>query len=196
MTGLEKIIREIEDEAAGEVQSVISKAKAEAEAMLNEARAQSDKLTGEIDKNAQAQIRDIESSRESAIQLQRRQRILQARQELIAETIGKARESLYTLDEEKYFDLVTRLAAGSAQPGEGEVIFNEKDLGRLPAGFEKKLNQALGEGKKLSISKSTRPVDGGVVLSYGGIEENCSFEAVFNARWDDFSDLVRDTLFN
>jgi len=33
------------------------------------------------------------------------------------------------------------------------------------------------------------------VLKYGDVEENCSFRAMFDARSDEFSDLVRDTLF-
>ncbi len=195
MTGLEKIIKEIRDEAAAEATQTVDKAKAEAKEILAAAKAESDAKVAQIEASATQQAADIEQSRDSALVLQRRQQTLSAKQEVLAETLQKALNSLYNLPEGEYFDLVVKLACKSAANGEGEMMLNKNDLARLPSGFEKKLAGALPSGSSLKIAKEACPIDGGFVLRYGDVEENCSFEAMFNARADEFSDLVRGTLF-
>ncbi len=195
LTGLEKIIKEIRDEAAREADGVVEKAKAEAEELVAAAKAEADAKSARVAQGAAAQVADIESTRKSAIALQRRQRTLATKQQLLAETLDEALRRLYALEDEDYFNLLGRLAVAAAQPGEGELMLNEKDRARLPADFSARLEKALGDGKKLFISDKTRPIDGGFVLKYGDVEENCSFRAMFDARRDEFSDLVRDTLF-
>ena len=195
MTGLEKIIKEIQDEAANEAAEVIAKAKAEAEEILAAARASADAKTTRVSEGASQDVADIGNAQQSAKVLQRRQRTLSTKQQVLSETLAKALESLYVLNDADYFALLTRLAVNTAQPGEGEMMLNEKDKTRLPASFEQEMNAALPEGQKLVVSNKNRPIDGGFVLGYGGVEENCSFEAMFNARREEFSDLVRDILF-
>jgi V/A-type H+-transporting ATPase subunit E len=195
LTGLEKIIKEIKDEAAGEVSSAISAAEAEAEVIIAAAKEESGKIVADIERAALWDIADVKRSEESAIALQRRQRTLQVKQAIIKDVIDSAKLSLYELPLDEYFDLLIRLAVSSAVSGKGELFLGEKDLARLPRDFEEKLNRALGGGKALAVSGNPKAIDGGVVLVYGGVEENCSFDAVFDMRRDDFSDLIRDTLF-
>lgn len=195
MTGLEKIIKEIHDEAAAEASAVIAKAKSEAEDILATAQADSDALGARNAADAAKTVADIERSRDSALQLQRRQQTLAKKQELLAETLDKALTSLYNLPEAEYFALLEKLAVKAAQPGEGTLLLSDADCKRMPAGFDKTLAAALPKGSTLAISTATRPIDGGFVLSYGGVEENCSFKAMFDARREEFSDLVRDILF-
>lgn len=195
MTGLEKIIAEIREEAAAEAADITAKAKAEADSIVAAAKAETDAKTAKIETAAKQGVADIEQGRDSAIALQRRQRTLAAKQEVLAETLQKALESLYGMEDGEYFDLIITLAAGTAQNGKGEMLFNEEDAKRLPGDFAKKLAAALPKGAELAVSKETRPIDGGFVLKYGDIEENCSFKDIFAARADEFSDLVRDVLF-
>lgn len=195
MTGLDKILAEIRDEAAAEANAAKDSAKAQADKILADAKADSDAKVAKIEAAADAEVKDIERSRESAVVLQRRQRALAQKQALLKETLDKARDSLYELPEKDYFELLVKLAAKAAQPGEGEMLLNAKDAARTPADFAGKLKAALPAGASLSISKDNRPIDGGFVLKYGDVEENCSFSAMFDARADEFSDLVRDKLF-
>ena len=163
---------------------------------MAKAKADSDALAAGIAADAQRDVAEINRSRDSAQQLQRRQRTLQTKQAVLNETIDMALESLYKLPDVDYFVLLVRLAARAAQPGEGVMYLNEKDRARLPAEFETHLAKALPAGAKLTLSDKTRPIDGGFVLGYGGVEENCSFEAIFSARHDEFSDMIRDILFS
>ncbi len=195
MTGLEKIVKEIEDEARAEAAATLSKAKARAEEILAEAKATAKAESDKIDAATKQELADVENSRASALGLQRRQRTLQTKQEMLSETLDKALSELYELPEGAYFSLLVKLAANAAQPGEGEMLLSEKDRARLPASFEKDLAAALPEGRKLAIAQATRPIDGGFVLKYGDVEENCSFADMFDARREEFADKVQDILF-
>ena len=50
-------------------------------------------------------------------------------------------------------------------------------------------------GASLTLDEAPRDIDGGFVLIYGDIEENCSFEALFDAQKDRLQDEVRALLF-
>ena len=78
----------------------------------------------------------------------------------------------------------------------GQIRFNAADQKRLPAGFEKKI-AAIAEkkGGALTVSQETCDIDGGFLLVYGGIEENCSFAAMFAAEKENLQDKVHTLLF-
>ena len=58
------------------------------------------------------------------------------------------------------------------------------------------INQAVKEKKaSLKISREAREIEGGFVLSYGGIEENCSFDALFASAGEQLQDVVQKILF-
>lgn len=195
MTGLEKILAEILDEAKAEAEHALAAAKAKADEMAVTAKAEADTVADKARAAAAQDVADVEYSRNSALALQRRQRTLAQKQALLAETLEKARDSLYALPDGDYFGLLVKLAAKTAQPGEGELLLNEADLARMPKDFEKQLAGALPTGSTLKVGGQARPIDGGFVLKYGDVEENCSFAAIFDAREDEFSDLIRDVLF-
>lgn len=195
MTGLDKILQEIRDEAASEAKRTVEEARAKAARILTEAKAESDATVAKIDAAAAQDVADINAAQASSQQLQHRQRTLETKQAMLAETLQKAKESLYVLPEGDYFDLLVRLAAGASEKGEGQMLLNAKDAARLPAGFETKLAGALPAGHTLAVAKETRPIDGGFVLKYGDVEQNCSFGALFDARGEEFSDLARGVLF-
>ncbi len=195
MTGLEKIIREIEDEAAAEAEATIAKAKEEADGLLQKAREDAQAASDKALDAASQSVADIEYSRDSALGLQKRQRSLETKQALLGETLALALKELYCLPEQEYFTLLLRLAAASAQNGEGVMMLNNKDKQRLPAGFEQQLAGVLPAGSSIKLASESRPIDGGFVLKYGDVEENCSFAAIFDARWEEFADMISPILF-
>ena len=85
------------------------------------------------------------------------------------------------------------------QKGEGKILFSKTDTERLPKDFADTLAAALEksgkEGAKLTVSGETRDIDGGFVLTYGGIEENCSFDALFDSAHEMLQDKVQEILF-
>ena len=78
----------------------------------------------------------------------------------------------------------------------GEVIFSVKDLERMPDGFAEEIQKiAAAKGGTLALSKESRQIEGGFVLVYGGIEENCTFRALFDSQKDELQDKVQKILF-
>ena len=116
---------------------------------------------------------------------------------MISETIQAAQKSLLALDDTAYFDLIFKMAGKFALPQQGKLILNQRDLARVPGDFDQKLKAAVKSvpGAALSLSKKTRPVDGGFVIDYDGVEENCSFEALFYSSQEALQDKVQEFLF-
>lgn len=196
MTGLEKIVAAIRQEAQAEAQALIDQAKAEAARIRSDGKSGSDALCAEIEAAAGQQAAEIERASVSAARLQRRRKLLEAKQEILARTLEQALERLYALPGEEYFNLLIKMAAACAERAEGELLLCERDLPRRPQDFARRLAQALPEGAALAVSDEPRPIDGGFILKYGEIEHNCSFRAIFDARREELTDRMRDILFS
>ncbi len=67
----------------------------------------------------------------------------------------------------------------------------------MPVGFGKEIEEiALAKGGKLTVAGAGRDnIDNGFILAYGGIEENCTIRAMFDAKRDELSDIVHRLLF-
>lgn len=75
------------------------------------------------------------------------------------------------------------------------MFLSPKDLERLPQGFAARLNAALPQNAALEVSPSPRPMDGGFVLQYGDVEQNCSLSALFDELREGILDEAREALF-
>lgn len=195
MTDLEKIISEIESAAEREAGEIIAKAEAEAEGILSAAANDAERQAAESGSEAERRTAEILSAGDSARQRSRREHILETKHMLISEVLDQVKDKLYTLPDDENCAFLAKLAVSAAFAGEGVVILNENDKKRLPPDFESMLADMLPAGFQLKISDESRPIDGGLILKYGGMEQNYSFEAIFNARREEFSDLIHNTLF-
>ena len=54
---------------------------------------------------------------------------------------------------------------------------------------------AVAKGGKLTVSKETRPIDGGFVLLYEGIDQNCSITSLFETHIESVQDKIQKLLF-
>ena len=110
--------------------------------------------------------------------------------------LQKAYERIQSLDAQSYFEMVEKLLDKYTLAQEGEIYFSKEDLERMPEGFEQKIRQtAVLKGGALTVSKEPRQIDGGFILVYGGIEENCTIKALFEAKREELSDKVHSLLF-
>ena len=83
-------------------------------------------------------------------------------------------------------------------PQEGSICFSSNDLKRMPENFESEIMDiAAKKGGKLTLLKEGNDtIRGGFVLLYGGIEENCTFKAMFDSKKGELSDKVHVLLFS
>lgn len=196
MTGLEKMISQIVDEANAAAKSRVAEAKEEAAKTVSEAKAEAEKLSETISRQSEAEAATYLERVKSSSDLQRRTAILQAKQEVIASVLEKAYASLSELDDEAYFSMIRKMLKKYALSESGEIYFSASDLKRLPAGFDKEISAIAAEkGGKLTLKKDGKDIENGFILVYGGIEENCTFRALFNTQRDDLQDKVHQELF-
>lgn len=196
MTGLDKMISQILEEAnAGALQKEAD-AKAKAEAILAEAKKEADERKAAIEEKSVKEAAAYRSRRKSSDDQKRRTALLLAKQEIISEMIGKAYETFCSMDTETYFRTIVKMVEKFALPEDGEILFSSKDLERMPEEVPAQIARAAKEkGGSLTISSQSKEMDGGFILLYGGIEENCTFRAIFDSRKDDLQDKVNRKLF-
>lgn len=197
MAGLDKMKSQILNEARATADAKTAKANAEAEEILAQAKAEAEKRQSSISRKSAAEVANYKERVISSIDLQRRTKILGAKQEIIAAVLDKAYETVTGLDDEKYFELILKLLDKYALPQEGEIFFSADDLKRMPTGFEQDARQKAKEnGGSLKVSRKGMNIENGFVLAYGGIEENCTLRAIFDAKRDELSDKVHRMLFS
>ena len=196
MSGLDKMKSQILDEAAHTAEEKIAEAEAKAEKILKDARAEAALQAGKISDKAQADAEHYAQRIASSCEMQRRQAILRAKQEVIADVLDKAYDRILNLDTEAYFEMIRKMLEEYVLPEDGVICFSAEDLARMPAGFEEVIQKtAAGKGGALSLSRDAKEMSGGFILVYGGIEENCTSRALFEAKRDELSDKVHGLLF-
>ena len=196
MTGLEKITNRILEDARRQAGEIRDAAEAEAEKILQEARDSIEKMREEAGEKSQLEQKNRRARAESSAALKKRQMLLAAKQEMINSLIEKARETLLHMEDREYFALIEKMSERFLLPEEGEICFSERDSERMPEDFEDRLQKAAEQkGGSIRLSEHPVSISGGFVLVYGGVEENCSFEALFAARRDELSDQVSGLLF-
>ena len=198
MTGLEKIIGHIEENSVASVREIISAAKEKADGIALDAQTEVEKTTAEITERTKRETQDTISRAKSYATLQEKKIILTAKQQLISDIIDKAKQQLISLSDKEYFEIILSMIKRYSINQSGEIAFSKSDLARLPQDFDNTISTALSdkENAKLAISKDAVEIDGGFVLIYGEVEENCSFSSLFLAARELLQDKVSALLFS
>lgn len=195
MNGLDRIIEQIKKESDEAVKKIMSDA--EKKALKNKQRIikETEKQKEDIKAKTKAECEDIIKRGKSSAALAEKQTMLNAKQKIITETVNKAHAHLLSLQSDEYFAIIEKMITSYAHSNEkGEIAFNENDINRLPKGFERKISKL--SANNLTLSDRKVDIDGGFLLIYGGIEENCSFNAIFSEKHDQLQDEVCTMLFS
>lgn len=197
MTGLEKMISQIVDEAEQSAKGMLDEANAKAEEIAKTASEDSRKLKEEISQKSDADVANYMERMKSSADLQRRTAILKAKQEVIAEVLDKAYTSLENMDEKSYFDMIRKMLLKYVRSAQGEIYFSSGDLARMPEGFKSEIEAIAKEkGGALNLAEESKEIENGFILVYGGVEENCTFRALFNTQKDRLQDMIHQQLFS
>lgn len=197
MSGLDKMISQILDEANQLAERKLADANARAVIMKLKAKTEADAQGKRIFDKAQADVERNAHRMESSCEMQRKQAILRAKQDVIASVLDKAYDRILNLETDAYFDMIRKMLEVFVLPEKGEIYFSAESLRKMPAGFEEEIEKtAVQKGGTLTLSKETKEMKGGFILAYGGIEENCTIKALFDAKRDELSDKVNNVIFN
>jgi V/A-type H+-transporting ATPase subunit E len=197
MTGLDKMVNQILEEANNCAGAKIEEAKIQAEEILKQGRLEAEKEAEKIRQQSATDLKNYQERAKSSADLRRRTLLLQEKQAMIARVLDKAYTRFCSGTREEYFQVMLSILGKYVTPQEGILYFSDEDLKNLPAGYEEKIQQIAKEkGGSISISKESRKIEKGFILAYGGIEENCSFKALFDSRRDELQDKIQEILFS
>ena len=197
MAGLSTILEEIRRDGREKAEELITAAKAEAEEILGAANGKAADTAAKAEETAAQESERISARYASYADTKRKQALLSAKQDMISSCIAKAQERILTQDAGAYFAMLKKMFSERLRAGDGILYFSEQDLARLPEGFREEVSgMAKDAGGTVTVSGETRKIDGGFVLAYGGIEENCGVSAMFEEKSEQFSDAVQKLLFS
>ena len=192
MSGLDKMKAQIIAEAQDNSKEILAQAHAQADSIIGEAKAQAEKDARKIVAQAEARAEDSVKRLASSSDMRKRKAVLEAKQE-----VEDAYKAVGELDDAAYFAMLEKVLEKYVLPEEGTICFTEKDRKRMPQGYmEKVYETAKKKGGSLELTETVPDgMDGGFILTYGGIEENCTIKALFDARREELSDKVNRQLF-
>ncbi len=198
MKGTEKIIAHIRADGDAEAKKIIDAASKQAE----EKRAESFKAAlSEYEKLMQAgnaECEDILSGSRRIAEMEAKKSVLSVKQEMISAAFDAAREEIVNMPRDKYTQFLARMAAEAAASGMEEIVLNARDKAEVGKAVCKAANELLsakGTPGKLTVSEDTADISGGVIVRFGGIETNCSIDALIRQRRSGLSTEVAAAMF-
>ena len=195
MAGVDKIVEKIMSKAEAQAQEILAEAKTRADGITADYKAAAAADVEKAAARSKASVESYGSKVQSTIDLNRRQAFLMAKQEIISEMLEKAYQKLAAAPDAEYFEMLLTILKQNVQPQDGMIALSAKDQERMPADFEQKAGAiAQAAGGNLKLSGQTAKIENGFVLVYGDIEENCSLQAIFDARKEELVDLVHGIL--
>ena len=198
MKGTEKIIAHIRADGDAEAKKIIDAASKQAE----EKRAESFKAAlSEYEKLMQAgnaECEDILSGSRRIAEMEAKKSVLSVKQEMISAAFDAAREEIVNMPRDKYTQFLARMAAEAAASGMEEIVLNARDKAEVGKSVCKAANELLsakGTPGTLTVSEDTADISGGVIVRFGGIETNCSIDALIRQRRSGLSTEVAAAMF-
>lgn len=191
MSGLEKILEQINKEATDTANETINFANKEAEKILKKAEEDAEAKRTEIVAQSKLDVASVAKQIQSVATQMEKKQILVAKQEIIDGIFDSTLDYLENLNTAEYFAIIDKMIEKYAGTDAGIIQFNAKDLARIPEGTVRLANQ-----KNLTLSKETVDISGGFILGYGNIDENCSFDGLLLAKRESLQDKIGQILFS
>lgn len=192
MAKLQELTDQIISVAREQVSDIKKESERNYQKIMDEAKIQGKNDMEEILANARKEAERITSRAISSSAKDTTQGKLSLKMELIEDTISSAYESVLKAGPNAYMSRLAKILTKKVKSDakDGIILFNKKDKENLS-------KEILDIIKKsgLSVSDETLNIDGGFVLRYGKIEENCSIEALFRENRDMLIDYIGKNLF-
>ena len=195
MNGIDKITQRITEQIDREIAEIQAKAKEQADAITADYAARIKKETEDILAHGKTAAAEREERLASMAQMEAKKAELAIKQEMLTRAFDLALEKLCALPDEQYTEFLATLAAKAARTGKETVILSQKDRTRVGKAVVTKANELIGAGGALTLSEKTRPIKGGLILSDGAVEFNCTFETLIRLKKTEMAGEVASILF-
>ena len=195
MNGIDKITQRITEEIDREIADIQAQAREQADAITAEYAARAEKSSADILAHGQAAAEERQERLTGMAQMEAKKTLLAAKQEMISRAFELALEKLCSLPEEEYIKLLADLAVRASSTGAEALIFSQEDRSRIGKAVVTAANEMLGDKGRLTLATQTRPMAGGLILSDGAVEINCSFETLVRLQKTAAAGEVANILF-
>ena len=195
MKGIEKITARIEGDGKAETSRMLKEAEEKAAAVLAEYKAKAEAETAAAVEAGKAAAQRQAERLESAAHMEAKKQYLAAKQACLDEAFQKAQKKLLTLPDDKYAELLAKMAVKASATGKEEVLLNKKDRQRVGEQVAK-ANELLRRKGKLTLAEDTRPMEGGLTLRSGSVEVNCAFETELRVLRENMASEIAAILFS
>lgn len=196
MNGIDKIISRLESDARAEIDAVNAASREECEAILTEYREKAAAAGENARRQGELACAQRAERLASAADMEAKKALLGFKQELVSQVFDKAAARLCGLKQKDYVAFLAAQAAKASITGTEELVFCAKDAKGVGAEVAKAANALLGDKGKLSVSRETRNIPGGVIVKQGDIETNCAVDMLVQLRRSDLASQVAEILFS
>ena len=185
MTGIEKIAARIEQDARAAGGEVLEKARREAKEIIAGYEKEAEALRRELAEKGAGLAESRCRRTVGTAQLESRKLILDAKQKMIGEAFEKAASALQALPEKEKTGLLARLCAEASRTGAEQIVLSEAEHKAIGKKVCEQANSRLkkeGRPAGLALAAPRDIPGGGVMLSAGDVEVNCSFLSLIEAQ--------------
>lgn len=193
MTNLDKILDRIKADGEERALTVDRETDEEILRLKEEADRETATEVAALDEQARRDSAKTVTLAKSAALALRKKKALEAKSAALDEAIEEAKSRLAALPEEEYLALILTLLEKNTDGTPGEVLLAEGRPVADRSAFAKRL--AALPGRSLTLAEKTAEIAAGVVVSYGMIRVDLSFEAVVEEKRDAIRDRLADMIF-
>lgn len=183
MSNIETLLEKIEADSVIEQQSIIDAAKKEAEEIVYKAKQESEEKAGYVLKKTEEEAQNILEKANSRSELESRDRILRAKQEVFEKVLKLATEKLNNLSEEDYLNYIRSEINSVELSNNAQLLVMDK--------YKNFIINKLD-----TIKVSDRTVDSGFVVEDGNIIYNNDFKNIIENNRSEIEEMVFNELFN
>ena len=194
MKGTEKIIAHIQADAKSQADAILAEAEKQCEAIRADYDKKAAQVYAEKVRTGTKACQDQVDSVQRIARMEAKKALLSVKQEMVAKSFDQAQQLLTSLPEEQYVAFLAKLAARASVSGDEEIVLNARDRAAVGEAVVKAAN-ALLKGGKLSLSERTGSFAGGLILSRGNVEANCTAELLVELCRGEMSVEIADMLF-
>jgi V/A-type H+-transporting ATPase subunit E len=193
---IDDIIRQIEEDARAEADSLLSNARAEAEAILEKSKRQAEKLREEELQKAEENAKEHGRRIETLAGLELRKEILKEKKSLIQNAFLMAEEDIAGLSPAEHRAFLKPIIIKAVESGQEEIVVSAKHIDAFTPEFIRELNSELdSKNGGLRLSEENGDFSGGFILREGKKEINLTLTSLIASGRDGLEPDVADILF-
>jgi V/A-type H+-transporting ATPase subunit E len=199
MDGIEKITARISKDNEEEIRAITETAQKRAEEIRLGYEKEAEELSSAIKSKGKLAVTERKEQLAGASQTEVKKMMLAVKQDILDEAFQKALQELSSLPEEDYVALLTDLAVKGTRTGCEQLIFSPTDRTRFGKKVVTAANSRLekvGSKAALTLSETSRPMKGGLILNDSKVEINCTFETTLRLLRKDAASRVATLLFD